>query len=210
MKQGHGESFEFTSMNISWVPTLCLVPLQVQKWVWKKVEISFVEIPMCYAMYQFCAGDLEVFSSIHFHSNPSKHHYHHYSWGSWGSGGLYDLLSHSSSDWWNRELNHVWLNQSPWCLNGPWHGTNEYMFHKKGWWGRRAWEIWGLSSSQGSEQVTNLSASETHPRWANTCLPRLLQRWKTIFRTTYKLPFLKETEDIFLQIKFLELAMDMN
>lgn len=65
-KQGHAESFEFTSTNISWVPTLYQGPWQVQRWIKKKEKVSFVEILLCYAMCQHLVGDVEVFQLISF------------------------------------------------------------------------------------------------------------------------------------------------
>lgn len=65
-KQGHAESFEFTSTNISWAPTLYQGPWQVQRWIKKEEKVSFVEILRCYVMCQYHDGDIEVFQLISF------------------------------------------------------------------------------------------------------------------------------------------------
>lgn len=103
VKQGHGESFEFTSTNISWVPTLYQVPWQVQRWIKKKGKVSFVEILLRYAMCQYHAR-LKCFSSFHSHNNLPKHHYYNYSGDNGGGGRLPDLPRHSSGDSWSWDL----------------------------------------------------------------------------------------------------------
>lgn len=119
MKQGHGESFEFASTNISlstyFVPG-ATTGIKMNKEEKRRIICQDSGL-LCNVLIRH-SGDLEAFISFHSHNYLPKHLYHSYSWGNWGLWRLHDLPGHSSSGYWCWDLNHVCLTQSP-CFNSP-------------------------------------------------------------------------------------------